>query len=147
MDKKCTYCYTIKDFKEFHRNPCTLDKLQSQCKACCSVKTKVYRSTHKIAHNNYIRTAPRAKFNAYKAGAKQRKLPFSLSFTEFLAFWQNPCYYCKDAIAVIGIDRINNTLGYSLNNIVPCCRICNRMKLKMTQKAFITHCEKIVRSY
>ena len=30
-----------------------------------------------------------------------------------------------------GIDRKNSNLGYSLENIVPCCFICNRGKSNM----------------
>lgn len=42
-----------------------------------------------------------------------------------------------------GIDRIDNALGYTLDNIVPCCRTCNFMKQTSNQKDFINKCKQI----
>jgi hypothetical protein len=36
-----------------------------------------------------------------------------------------------------GIDRIDNARGYERDNIVPCCKFCNRAKSAMPQKEFI----------
>lgn len=35
-----------------------------------------------------------------------------------------------------GIDRVDNLRGYTLDNVVPCCRDCNRMKMDLTLAAF-----------
>lgn len=35
-----------------------------------------------------------------------------------------PCIYCGDTHR-IGCDRIDNTLGHTKNNVVPCCIECN----------------------
>lgn len=35
-----------------------------------------------------------------------------------------------------GIDRIDNQKGYSLDNVVACCRICNNAKSDMTVHEF-----------
>ena len=32
---------------------------------------------------------------------------------------------------------MDNSKGYSLDNIVPCCKICNRAKSDLTYKDFI----------
>lgn len=48
------------------------------------------------------------------------------------------CFYC-DAPTNGGLDRADNNLGYSLNNVVPCCELCNHMKWKLTQSNFLTH--------
>ena len=36
-----------------------------------------------------------------------------------------------------GLDRINNEVGYTRQNVVPCCIICNRAKNSMPFKDFI----------
>lgn len=42
-----------------------------------------------------------------------------------------------------GIDRIDNNLGYIIENCVSCCGRCNKIKDKMTSKEFLNHIEKI----
>lgn len=59
-------------------------------------------------------------------------------------FWNKPCHYCGEEIVGIGIDRVNNKIGYQVDNIVPCCAWCNKMKLVATKEDFINHCKKIV---
>jgi hypothetical protein len=34
----------------------------------------------------------------------------------------------KKQIKRVGIDRINNNIGYYKNNVVPCCLVCNTIK-------------------
>jgi hypothetical protein len=42
-----------------------------------------------------------------------------------------PCHYCEGDIGFnIGLDRKDNTVGYSYENVVPCCGICNSTKGK-----------------
>jgi len=60
-------------------------------------------------------------------------------------YWQLPCYYCGDNIETIGLDRLNNTKGYSLDNIVSCCTPCNMMKNNNTEDDFIARCKKIAK--
>lgn len=36
-----------------------------------------------------------------------------------------PCAYCGDTKEEIGCDRIDNQLGHTKANVVPCCRTCN----------------------
>jgi hypothetical protein len=35
-----------------------------------------------------------------------------------------------------GIDRIDSNLYYTIDNVVPCCLICNIAKNRMTQQQF-----------
>ncbi len=39
-----------------------------------------------------------------------------------------PCTYCGST-KLIGCDRIDNTIGHIKENCVPCCSICNAMRL------------------
>lgn len=109
-------------------------------------KLKKYREENKEKHKTY-HLKPQYKFNSYKKNAKKRNLNWDLSFEEFKQFWQQSCIYCGDDIETIGLDRIDNSIGYVKDNIVSCCFHCNFMKKKYSIKDFIEHCEKIVRKY
>jgi len=87
---------------------------------------------------------PHRRYNVYFHGAKQRNIIFNLSFNQFLTFWNKPCSYCNSEIKGVGIDRVDNNIGYEINNCVPCCEICNRMKLKLSLSDFLSHIQKII---
>ena len=63
-----------------------------------------------------------------------------------MTFWQEPCKYCGDNIETIGLDRINNNIGYNKKNLVSCCSICNYAKRKMDKDKFINHCKKVAKN-
>lgn len=60
-----------------------------------------------------------------------------------MSFWQKPCRFCGDAIQTVGLDRIDNRKGYTVSNVVACCRTCNSMKSGQTVAAFIARCRRI----
>lgn len=107
---------------------------------------KVYYKEHKQDRQIYEKT-PERKFTNYKWNAKNRKLRWSLTFEQFIQFWQKPCYYCGEKIDLVGLDRIDNNKGYNMENVVSCCEWCNRMKLKYSKKDFIKQCKKIANKH
>lgn len=44
---------------------------------------------------------------------------------------------CKEGYDHNGIDRVDSSKGYSAENVVPCCKICNRGKANMSKEDFI----------
>lgn len=85
-------------------------------------------------------------FSIYKSSAKLRDMKFKLTKFEFKNLIFKRCYYCNsppserkiystgDLIKVNGIDRIDNTKGYIINNCVPCCIVCNKIKGRVTME-------------
>ncbi len=84
-------------------------------------------------------------YHTYKNNAKKRDLVFNINFEEFMTFWQQPCSYCHDDVETIGIDRVDNAIGYELDNLISCCAKCNWMKADLSTEDFIKHCKKIIR--
>jgi hypothetical protein len=103
-------------------------------------KIKSYRVKGRVQEKKTIN----GRYAKYKSCAKDRDISFDISIEEFTTFWQTPCSYCGDSIETIGIDRVDSSLGYKINNIVSCCTICNRMKLDYTKEFFINHIQKIL---
>ena len=60
-----------------------------------------------------------------------------------MRLWNQPCFYCGDRIEGIGIDRVDNTLGYVNGNLTPCCTFCNTLKAHFPQNTFLLQCQKI----
>lgn len=96
-------------------------------------------------------------YNSYKTRAKSRGYSFNISFKKFKYLTKENCFYCGSVPSQVkkqnnknmsiegvlnstyiynGLDRINNSFGYSLRNCVPCCKICNMAKYNITQEEF-----------
>jgi len=86
----------------------------------------------------------------YKRHAKDRGIEFNLSRSEFESLIRKPCFYCgmppsnnkitKNCSGFLysGIDRIDSTQGYFIDNCVPACSICNIAKRDLTKQEFLT---------
>jgi hypothetical protein len=105
-------------------------------------KQKAYRSSDLgIETRKRYRYSINNKYNEYLRNAKSRGYIFNLTKEEFKSFWKQPCHYCGSPIEYIGLDRKDNSIGYTVGNIVPCCYICNRSKMDMSVKDYIAHCK------
>ena len=83
--------------------------------------------------------------NIYKKNAKKRNIDFNLTKEDFYFLTQQKCHYCGDMKEYNGIDRIDSNKGYELNNCVPCCEICNKMKLDYSYDFWIDHMKKVIK--
>jgi len=102
-------------------------------------------------------------YTMYRSGAKRKNRSFNLSKDQFKKITSQNCYYCgikpsnaytagqhlQNAIPhptfiYNGIDRIDSSKGYEMDNIVPCCIICNQMKNDLSQEDFYNHLKKIL---
>lgn len=80
----------------------------------------------------------------YRGNAKRRGITFDLTQKQFLSLWEQPCAYCGGEVHKIGIDRVNNSVGYIISNVVSCCPQCNRLKGKLSRDKFLRLCKQIV---
>lgn len=75
----------------------------------------------------------------YKYNALARGLDFDLTQQECINLFQSACHYCGSppsntqknrtkTYVYSGIDRLDNELGYFPQNVVPCCKTCNKAK-------------------
>lgn len=92
-----------------------------------------------------------------KRSALVRKYQFCLSIEEAQYLGQQDCHYCgaepreifnqgecNGSILRNGLDRVDNTVGYIINNLVPCCSTCNRAKHILTLSEFQSWISRIV---
>lgn len=94
-------------------------------------------------------------FSNYIGGAKTRGHEFSLSYDHWYQLTQLPCHYCgilgsnkytatskrrayqPKPFVYNGIDRVDSSKGYTPENCVPCCKLCNRAKSNLPKDQFV----------
>lgn len=73
---------------------------------------------------------PNHRFSIAKKNAKKRKIIWNLDKDVYFNLINNPCYYCNNIYTNcgVGLDRIDNSLGYEITNVIPCCKFCNMLR-------------------
>lgn len=130
--KTCSRCKTEKPLDAFNKNRSNKDGLQYLCRVC-----------QRAACYKWHRKNPvESMFINYRTRARRKGLDFHLTLEDFEKLSRESCTYCG-SISVVGYDRIDSNLGYSLDNVAPCCKVCNRAKSDMTHADFIAYIERI----
>jgi hypothetical protein len=82
---------------------------------------------------------------SYIQCAKIRNIGFEITKQQFETIVLMPCYYCGsyNKEEVVGIDRLNSSKNYTIDNCVPCCKTCNFMKGTLSKNIFIQQAHKI----
>lgn len=78
----------------------------------------------KQIRDNWKKTHP---FQVSKARAERRGHVWALTKEEYEWITKSSCFYCDGALPTYygGLDRIDNSLGYTLHNVLPSCTSCN----------------------
>lgn len=124
----------------------------ARCKKCGA------GSRPRVNEHDYVINAV---FGWYKKSAKKRGIVFDLAKKDFGNLLFSPCHYCgsepknsmRDRFCdrilpkYGGIDRVDNSLGYQLSNIVPACRWCNEAKKAKSEQEFDSWIEGLIENY
>ncbi len=107
--------------------------------------------------------------NTKKTGARKRGYEWSITKADFVKLIYDNCYYCGTRpsneinpvkwmnmtysnnddciIKYNGLDRIDSTKGYLLENVVTCCYQCNTAKMDYTQEEFLQLVNRIAKRH
>jgi hypothetical protein len=91
------------------------------------------------------------RYQSYMQAAKKRNLSWEIDYDKFLDITQQNCYYCNTEpemrpshhkrwdfkFPMSGIDRMDSSRGYEVDNVVPCCSYCNQAKWDHDIKDFL----------
>jgi len=158
----CYYCDVIQD-KEFNgldkkitTNGYNVDNCVSCCRMCNFMKGGVSdvvfinRMEHILTNKKLVngQLYPECftnhyglRYSDYKYRALNKKnIEFIITNEDYENIVQQECYLCgkeTDMNHQNGIDRVNNTRGYILGNIQPCCGECNYMKKEFELNEFL----------
>ena len=150
----CNYCGSIEErgFNGIDRLHSSQSYIHSNCVSCCEMcnmmkgssgpNVFVHRAEHILTNLKIIEgqlypddfiDIHGCSFNTYKIRAENKGLSFDITKEQFEIYKINPCYLCGKSGSnthMNGIDRLDNTKGYTLENIKSCCWVCNYMKKK-----------------
>lgn len=141
--------------KNLNENYC-LSNTVTSCQICCMIKNTMNQTTfikrvkhilsfQQIVEQKYKFTDAFPDYNGgtyndYKKRAENKNLEFSITISEYNAIIHNDCYICgkfSTSTHRNGIDRYDDTLGYTVDNSYPCCANCNYMKKQYSFQNFI----------
>lgn len=96
----------------------------------CRTSNKIQDLKRDKANRNKLERE-RVYYN-YTKWAKNRNLDFNIERTDFENLIKMNCYYCNilQENGMNGLDRIDPNIGYTKENCVSCCQMCNYIKMK-----------------
>lgn len=102
----------------------------------------------------------RQLFLAYKRGASKRGFEFSIDLQIFEQLTSENCHYCgvppsnttvrgklmptNGEYIYNGVDRVDSSKGYTIDNVVSCCTTCNYAKHQLSYDEFIEWINRLV---
>jgi len=108
----------------------------------------------------YGQAAFNTLWSRYEKDARKRGKSWGLSRVQFRELTQGNCHYCGSPPAQVtgrtrgtgkyiynGIDRIDNEEGYTEGNVVPCCGVCNRMKMGDSIDEFLSQIRRMYKHW
>ena len=143
-----------KSIREYDENDSVISKICSHCKRMLSIENYFKNSQNADGYSGvckYCQTRSfEGRYKRYRQSAKDRNLQFDLTQDDFTSITEKPCYYCGEYSDVYfntsysGVDRVDSSIGYIKSNVVPCCTMCNRMKLDYNINTWVNKMKKIL---
>jgi hypothetical protein len=152
----CHYCNDIKTMNSVNlkkRNSCGCQQNNPHVGKQRGPHTMPWQLATGLAAKNDVEFA-------YKRSAKRRKYQYDLTRDQFDGLISGCCFYCGEKETSIkkgqgktsgdflytGIDRIDNSKGYTYENCVSCCLRCNIMKHTSSKDDFLLRVKKIYKN-
>ena len=147
----------------------------SRTRSCGCLRKEISRAMRlqerKTEKNNNFKILPRkvaafnCLFSTYRVRARKTDKEFFLTKEQFKELTKQNCYYCgkkpsqiykssfyykskfcrNDGYIYNGVDRVDNTKDYTIDNCVSCCGLCNWMKRDLSQIEFLSHVDQIAK--
>lgn len=123
----------------------------NRCLAC--MKRDLKENPRGVKYDNDMDRNIGVVYSNYRSKCKSKGLQFDMTQQEFSEMVQSNCFYCNlppsnlreaaskrqgfSAKHLSGIDRIDNSGGYTKGNVRPCCEDCNKAKRDLTEGDFL----------
>lgn len=168
---KCFYCHAECIFPEneddkikyngIDRIDNKLGYIPNNCVSCCKICNNIKntmdinrflvrcKNIYNPENANYDVTNNVTKvcYYVYRHRANKKNLQFELTKQDFNHIRMQNCYLCNKSNSNVhknGVDRVDNSLGYTLENTKSCCGDCNFMKCELDLELFMDTIQLIV---
>lgn len=140
MKQKCNKCKLEFNIDHFHKDKSRKLGVSNKCKPCSISLRKEYYINNKKEINNKNAIYQKTYKYTIKARYTQNRgevirkgnQHWSITLDQFKKLHiDNTCTYCNLKMPKTygsGLDRIDCSKGYILDNVVTCCVICNKTK-------------------
>lgn len=95
---------------------------------------QTYHQKYYQQHKEEFRKRSKTLLNRYSQGkydASEHNRIWEITFPQYCELVNKNCHYCGKSLkdeCGSGLDRINNSEGYTLKNVLPCCGFCNNLR-------------------
>lgn len=129
--------FCTKHYQRWRKNKCLTTHREDSKKCnednCHNIVSRNVPFCFSCYHRRHMAEAiytPQQRYNQAKRNAKKREIIFELTLEQYKSLVIQPCYYCEEIYrrCGVGLDRINNSMGYELSNVLPCCGDCNTIR-------------------
>lgn len=159
--RKCRKCLVVKSTNDFYKQKGTKTGIRHTCKACQYMPNPRCHPTEAVHKHLY---------HACKNSAIFRELEFVLTLQQHKEIISQNCYICgakpvpynhytKEATRKIvkqaridsgwivknGVDRVDNSKGYTVDNCKAACVQCNYAKQDYSLEEYVNHCHKVIK--
>lgn len=166
--KPCYYCSIVDEngFNGIDRMNHKAGYIQSNCVSCCAMCNwmkgsldsatfiKRIRHIHSFTkstepsqtHPECFPDAKCVSYASYRSRAEKKDLEFAITNDDYKSIILQDCYLCGKKSTdsnTNGIDRADNTVGYTAENCKACCKECNHMKNQFALDKLLEKIEKI----
>lgn len=139
--RRCISCKVEKEATSeyFYKDKNRYLGLMYRCKECDKIRTSKQDRTNRYnlmteiqkinkykTYRIYIKTLKGraiALLAAYKTEDLRKGREFSLTQQDLILAMSSSCVYC--GYPATGVDRLNNKIGHTPDNCIPCCKECN----------------------
>lgn len=122
--KVCTKCLKSKSLNSFVKHRGAKDGLYGTCRECKNSYKKAWFQSKK----EKIMTSVSHRHGKLKERAKKSGKPGFIAQESYIKLISGNCYYCYSSLKNekgLSLDRIDANIGYTEDNVLPCCGICN----------------------
>lgn len=139
--------------------------LNGDSRSCGCMKNEKARARRIALGAPLAVAAANNHYRSYKINSSRRGFSFDMSMEEFQYVTSLQCHYCSASAKehqitrktgrsgprykvmsgyfANGLDRIDSSVGYRSDNVLPCCFVCNSSKSNMSYGDFLKMCNRV----